>query len=393
MAFVSQEYPPNTHGGIGTQTYLKAHGLANFGHEVTVVSHSPDKSKHEYDEGPVHVIRIPSFDERLPIYTESARWLTYSAEVAVAVSELHARSPLDIVDFPEWGGEGYIHLLNQTKWNHIPTVVHIHGPMVMFAHTMGWPEINSEFYRIGTEMEGTCLRLADAIFSSSRCSADWCAKHYSLVRNKIPIMHSGVDTHLFQPLDIPKETRPTIIFVGKIEQNKGVELLLEASCQLAKDYPNLRLRMLGGGNAALTKKLKEKVRASGLPDLLDLVGYVERQDLPAHLSRAHIFAAPSIYEGGPGFVYLEAMACGLPVIACEGSGAAEVITPEENGFLIPSGDVDALTKTLHRLLSNQEERLEMGKRARRYVLREADSQICLKRLEAFYESVLSGENK
>ncbi len=113
IAFVSQEYPPETGwGGISSQTYLKAHGFAKLGHEVYVVSHSADEKKHEYFDETVRVIRIPSFDERLPIYTDPVRWLTYSAEVAAAVSKLHADISLDILDFPEWGSEGYIHLLN-----------------------------------------------------------------------------------------------------------------------------------------------------------------------------------------------------------------------------------------------------------------------------------------
>jgi hypothetical protein len=89
----------------------------------------------------------------MPIYTEAADWLTYSAEVARAVAALHTKSPLDVVDFPEWGAEGYIHLLNRTEWNHIPTVIHLHGPLVMFAHTMRWPEMTSELYPCGQKIK------------------------------------------------------------------------------------------------------------------------------------------------------------------------------------------------------------------------------------------------
>lgn len=388
IGLVSQEYPPETaHGGIGSQTYLKAHGLASRGHEVHVISHSPDHDRHDYQDGMVHIIRIPGFDERLPLYTEPARWLTYSAEVAAAVAALHERAPLDLVDFPEWGGEGYVHLLNRTEWNHIPTVIHLHGPLIMFAHTMGWPELDSEFYCVGTMMEATCLRLADAVFASGGPSANWCAEHYNLRREHIPILHLGVDTDLFRPHEVPKASRPTIVFVGKIARNKGVELLLEASSRLAGEYPDLQLRLIGRGDTDLAEELQARARADGLPDLLDLLGFVDRQALPKYLSRAHIFAAPSIYEGGPGLVYLEAMACGLPVIACAGSGAAEVVIPEENGLLVPANDSDALMQALRRLLADVKVREEIGKRARDYVLREANSKSCVARLEAFYKTV------
>ena len=83
LALVSQEYPPETgYGGIGSQTYLKAHGLASMGHEVYTISHSTDQARHEYKDGIVNLIRIPGLDERLSIHTEPVRWLTYSVEVA-----------------------------------------------------------------------------------------------------------------------------------------------------------------------------------------------------------------------------------------------------------------------------------------------------------------------
>jgi glycosyltransferase involved in cell wall biosynthesis len=326
----------------------------------------------------------------MAIYTEIADWLTYSIKVAAEVTVQHRRAPLDLVDFPEWGCEGYVHLLNRTEWNWIPTVIHLHGPLVMFAHTMGWPDKESEFYRVGMHMERTCLRLGDAVFSSSDCSADWCAKHYGLQRAKIPRLHTGIDTEWFYPRPVSKENRPTIVFVGKIVRNKGVEILLEAACVLAREYPNLQLRMLGRGESGIIQELQGKAAAVGLEHLLDLVGFVDRQDLPSYLSRAHIFAAPSKYEGGPGFVYLEAMACGLPVIACEGSGAAEIVLPGKNGFLIPPDNVDALVKVIRRLLSNPQACQEIGAFGRRYVLAEAESTMCLKRLEAFYTAVASG---
>ena len=209
IALVSQEYPPETaKGGIGSQTFLKAHGLSARGHEVHVISRSTDGIFSERDDDGVHVTRVPGLDARMQIHTEVADWLGYSAEVAVAVAALHANSPLDVVDFPEWAAEGFVHLLNQSEWNHIPTIIHLHGPLVMFAHTMGWPESESEFYRTGTAMEGACVRLADAVFSSSQCSADWCAEHYGVQRDRIPVLHTGVDTKLFSPRDVPKATRP-----------------------------------------------------------------------------------------------------------------------------------------------------------------------------------------
>ncbi|MEW6754945.1 MAG: glycosyltransferase [Candidatus Latescibacterota bacterium] len=106
LALVTQEYPPDTaRGGIGTQSHLKAHGLAARGHEVHVVSHGALAVPETCCDGPVQVHRIPGPDHRLPVRNDPTRWLLYSARVAEFLAELESRVPLDLVEFPEFGGE------------------------------------------------------------------------------------------------------------------------------------------------------------------------------------------------------------------------------------------------------------------------------------------------
>ena len=385
VCLVSQAYPPETGGGgISTQTHAKAHGLASLGHEVHVISHSTDAERHKYWDEQVRVTRIPGFDAGLTIQTEPVRWLTYSTQVAVEVASLNAEHPLDVVDFPEYGAEGYVHSLNQVEWGHIPTVVHLHGPLVMLAHTVGWPEVDSDLYRVGTEMEGACVRKADAVFSSSACSADWCARYYGLEAGDVPIIHTGVDTELFRPLDVPKDEGPTVVFVGKLVANKGVGDLVNACTRLAGEFPGLRVRMIAGRDDAAENWLREQADGAGCAGLLEFAGFVDQAELPMHLLRAHVFAAPSHYEGGPGFVYLEAMGCGLPVVACSGSGASEAVLHGETGLLVPPGDTDALAGALRQLLADVAAREAMGRRGREHVVRHASRPKCLRRLEAFY---------
>ncbi len=388
IALVSQEYPPETaHGGIGSQTYRKAHDLASLGHEMRVVSLSVDGCERRSRDGAVEVLRVPTDVAGLAIATEPTRWLCWSLAAAAAVARLHAEKPLDLVDFPEWGGEGYVHLLNRTPWSHVPTVIHLHGPLVMLASVLGWPERDSDLYRVGTEMEGTSLRLADAVFSSSDCSADWCAKHYGIPRESIPRLHTGVDVRSFAPRDLPRDPRPTLLFAGNLSESKGALTLLAAALRLAGEVPGLRLRMLGRGD--LAERLRAEAAAAGRSDLLELPGFVAREDLPHELARADVFAAPSVYEGGPGFVYLEAMACGLPVIAGQNGGAGEVVRDGETGCLVPPGDVEALVAALRRLLLDPDLRRTMGRRARRFVEQEAASEDCARRIEAFYAGVVA----
>jgi glycosyltransferase involved in cell wall biosynthesis len=390
ICLVSQEYPPETaHGGIGAQTYIKAHGLARLGHDVHVISHSLDGVRRRRRDGLVDVTRIPGADARLTIRGEATRWLTYSVEVAIALEDLLASTPIDIVDFPEWAGEGYVHLVNRPQGSRPAAVLHLHGPLVMFGQRLGWPDRDSEFYRLGTVMEGACFRLADAVFSSSRCSASWCMEEYGPREQPIPVMHTGVDRSLFRPLQVPRDGRPTILFVGKIARNKGVVQLVDTALSLAEEWPDLRLRLIGRGDENLRRSLEARALAGGRRDLLEMPGPMSRDDLPAEFAKADLFAAPSEYEGGPGFVYLEAMACGIPVIACAGSGSSEVVQDEENGLLVPPNDAGALRQALARMLADADLRKRLAARGLQYVAEEADSEVCLRRIETFYETVIA----
>jgi glycosyltransferase involved in cell wall biosynthesis len=268
-------------------------------------------------------------------------------------------------------------------------VVHLHGPLVMFAHAIGWPEVDSEFYRVGSAMEGACLRLADRVFSSSRCSAEWVARHHGIDPRQVPVLHAGVDTELFRPRRVARDGRPTVVFVGNVSGNKGVEVLLDAACAIAPEFPGLRVKLIGRGKPQYEAELLGAARAAGRPDLLEFTGFVPREQLPDHLGAADVFAAPSTYEGGPGFVYLEAMACGLPVIGCAGSGAAEVVTPGRTGLLVAPHDRAGLAGALRTVLGDVELRRALGAAARGYVEREADTRACVRRVAAFYASVVA----
>lgn len=388
LVLSSQQYPPETaDGGIGTQTYAKAHGLAARGHDVTVVSHSPDGVRRMYRDDRVNVLRVPGFDEQMPMHTMEAWWLTYSALVAAEIAALHRATPFDLVDFPEYGAEGFVWLLNRPELARVPTVVHLHGSLAMLSETIGWPERDSEFFRTASYMEGTCLRLADAVFSSSRCSAEWCTRAYGIPCESIPVLHTGIDVTHFSPRPAVEGGSPTVAFVGRVTESKGIGTLVDAVLQMAPHVPGLKLRLIGRVEPEYRAGIERRAHEAGRDDVIEFVGYVDRRHLPDILSSAQVFAAPSKYEGGPGFVYLEAMACGLPAIACVGSGAAEAVTDGVDGFLVPPGDVDALSQRLRQLLAEPPLREAMSAAARRRALALADTS-CLAGIESFYQSVI-----
>lgn len=390
ILLVSQEYPPETaHGGIATQALTKAKGLAALGHTVHVISHSIDGERHQISDSNIQVIRIPGLERRFPVMTEIARWLTYSLMVAEEIEHVLGKSDIDIIEFPEWAAEGYFYLLNRKERPLVPVVIHLQGPLVMFGHKIGWPDMQSSFYKTGTHMEAACIHMADAVYSSSECSSQWVRQYYDPRIKKIPVIHTGIDTNMFAPLPVDKYPNKTIIFSGHIVSNKGVTELVEASSKLSQQIPGLRLRILGRGEESFIQKLRKTAEQFYAPDLLEFPGFLPREVLPEELSRAHVFAAPSWYEGGPGFVYLEAMACGLPVIGCTGSGIQENVIHGQNGLLIQPKNTGALEQALRKILSDKDILFRMGRNARSYVEEHCDSINCLKKIEDYYLNVIN----
>jgi glycosyltransferase involved in cell wall biosynthesis len=374
VALCSQAYPPETaHGGISSQTELKAHGLARLGHEVHVFAQSADGRRREHADGAVRLTRVAGGEY---VESEAGRWLAYSVDLARELRE-HV---FEVVDFPEWGCEGFAYLLERAEWNRPTTVVQLHGPLAMLAQTIGWPEPASDFYVAGRAMEAACLWLADCVYSSSSTSRDWVVREYGLDGGRIPVVHMGVDTEAFRPQPELRDGRPVVVCTGRVARSKGVDVLLEAAALVAREVPDLRLRLLG----RVDDELRPLVHAS---DFVETAAFVSRDALPEALAAGHVFAAPSVYEGGPGLALLEAMACGLPVIACEGGGVSETVRPG-TGILVPPGEVEPLAEALLGLLRDRAAAEELGARARQHVLETADTRDCIRRLESLYESLL-----
>jgi glycogen synthase len=258
---------------------------------------------------------------------------------------------------------------------------------VMLAHTIGWPEPGSPLYHGGTALERACVQLADRLYSSSRLSAEWCATEYGVDAESIPVIHMGVDTELFRPRPLSEAQRPTLCFVGRIAESKGADQLVAAAIEIARSHRDLELVLVGEGEDGFVAGLRDTAERAGFPSLLRCPGFLDRRDLAAELARAHVFAAPSRYEGGPGLVYLEAMACGVPIVAPAGSGVEEVVADGETGLLVSPRDTTALTEAITRLLDDADLRGRLGTAARAFVVQEHDCAIGAERLERFLASV------
>ncbi len=149
----------------------------------------------------------------------------------------------------------------------------------------------------------------------------------------------------------------TILYVGKLIPEKGVVNLLKAYNTLIKKGYKLNLLIIGEG--PLQSKILDYIKRHNLNDV-HLLGFVQHHELPKYYSVADIFVLPSLSEPW-GLVINEAMASGLPIIATEFVGAAgDLIENGKNGYIVPSGDENALAESISNIISDSKLLRAMG---------------------------------
>ena len=176
------------------------------------------------------------------------------------------------------------------------------------------------------------------------------------------VIPNGIDLEEFNP-NYPKlkkfpNDKVNILFVGRIEKRKGLIYLLKAFKVLAKNFSNLRLIIVGKG--PLKKDCQQWAKENNLKEVY-FEGEKTSKELVPYYSSADIFVSPAIFGESFGIVLLEAMACGVPVVAFANQGYKEFLGNKKGGkFLVQPKDYKALSQKIEILIKNPQLRKEMG---------------------------------
>jgi glycosyltransferase involved in cell wall biosynthesis len=163
----------------------------------------------------------------------------------------------------------------------------------------------------------------------------------------------------------PKREGHRVIAIGRLEAQKGFDMLLKAFAQSAQQHPGWTLKIIGDGSRR--EQLQALAAALQIGDRVIWERAVKEPE--KELNRSDLFVLSSRYEGLP-LVLLEAMACGLPVVSFDcPSGPREVINDGEDGILVPPNEIEALAGSMSRLMSSEDERKRLGERAAHVVER------------------------
>jgi teichuronic acid biosynthesis glycosyltransferase TuaC len=259
----------------------------------------------------------------------------------------------------------------------VPFIVSVHG-LDVFADRQAGPllgrlakrqtrKVYSEAKRIVCISKKVCHLLADNLHA------------------KTVIIYNGVDPELFSP-GIEQSSCLSILSVGNLIPTKDQGLLIRAFAGVSQQMPEVKLEVIGDGPERAS--LGELSRQLGIASKVVFRGRQERGEVALAMGRCDVFALPSRYEG-LGCVYLEAMACAKPAVACTGQGIEEIIRDGENGRLVPPNDEAALTQALLLLLRDANLRKRLGRAARETVVRSHTVQNQAQELARLYKECLA----
>jgi glycosyltransferase involved in cell wall biosynthesis len=216
------------------------------------------------------------------------------------------------------------------------------------------------------------------------------------VQGRCVNLSDAVDTEYFateKAQSMPAVSRPMILLPAIIKMGKGQQDLAQAARILAANNLDFEVCFAGAVESeSLRRELGEYALANGLKDRIRFLGELKQDEIRNQFALSCMVVLPT-YNEGLGRVLLEAQAMQRPVVAYDSGGVAETFLPNETGFLVKTGDVEALADKIAYLLRNETERRQMGKLGREFVISKFSVSALIQRHEAFYLKAVSGDGR
>lgn len=359
ILLVNYEYPP-IGAGAGNATRFLAKSMAGLGLErVTVLTAGFGGLRGWAQEDGIEVYRCDSLRRR-PDRSNVFEMISFVKGASRAIGPIVERNrPEGVIAFFSIPC-GPLGLLARRRHG-IPYVVSLRG-----GDVPGTEKGLSLLQLCIVPLRRSLLKNALAVVANSQGLADASVK---ADRFPVRVIPNGVDTDYFAPAEEEK-SGPVfrVLFVGRFREQKNLFFLLDQFAALAKRLDGKKVELVLVGDGPLRKKLEAHAVRVGIMERTVWKGWLAKDELLRAYRSAHCLVNPSLYEGSPNAV-LEAMACGMPVVASSVMGNADIIIDGETGFLIDLAEAAKFSDRLAGLASAPERTAAMGRNSRNLVLR------------------------
>jgi glycosyltransferase involved in cell wall biosynthesis len=313
----------------------------------------------------------------------------------------------EVIDFSKEGKVDPLFLpkLISFVWERQIDIIHTHlnqatliGRLV--AKLMGIrPILSTRHYAYDHKEKGLVRRLErwsasvdSMILAVSKPVRDHLVSKDGCSSERIEVLTNAIDVNAFTVRDYVRPTvrtpwAPVIGAVGRLHPSKGYDTLLKTAEIVLKELPAVRFKIVGGGE--LLRDLKVKAEQLGISEAVEFLGQKQPAEIPDILTGFDVFVQASNWEAF-GIAIVEAMACGLPVVATEVEGVLDVVDDGVNGFLVPPRDPKALAERIIALCDDPELRRRIGDQAHRKAESHFDIRVMTDKLASVYLDLLNG---
>ncbi|HEV2066942.1 MAG TPA: glycosyltransferase family 4 protein [Thermomicrobiales bacterium] len=365
IALVSP-YSMQQPGGVAEHVAHLRDEFRRLGHDVTVMAPRGDLGGLEVGEGFYGIgrtITIPGNGSRMR--------LTFDVTLYADVKEIMRREQFDIVH------------LHEPLAPVLPYMVLLNSSAVNVGTFHSYSDSNPWYTAFKPYMSFVLTRL-DGRIAVSPPARDLMRQYFDGPYNVIP---NGIDVFRYgdhvEPFPWANDGTPRILFVGRFEESrKGFRYLLRALPLVRQQFPKVRLIVVGAGKPEKFATLMERYGIFGV----EFKGFVSQEDKARYYASCDVACVPSTGNESFGYVIIEPMAAGLPVVATNIPGYASVVTPEHDGILVEPKDPQALALGLVRALADRDLRARMRAEGRASARKFDWSQIATQVLDVYRQA-------
>ena len=365
--------PPTKGGAIERWIRDAAGRLTRRGHELHVISRDHGDGARSMEEGGVHYhfVRIPPrLDAGLPAALARGLWYYEGARAILGnvrpdVAHHHSR-PAGL-----W--------LCRGEWR---SVISLHS--MDYGWGFGYRGWDRPLFTRGLKAAARVLCVSNFIHQHT-------TERYPSIADRATTVYNGVDGETFKPGDSDSQSGSIVLYVGRVEERKGVHVLLDAFERIISSrVPTARLRIVGPssywtrGDNGYYDTLSKRCAAN---PRIELQGPTYDDRALSELYRtAAVAVVPSTFPEALGLTSLEAQASGVPVVVSDAGGLPETVSPGRTGFVFQNRQAEQLAESVVDVLLNRDRRAEMAAAAREWAMAKFSWDVIARQLEGVYEA-------
>lgn len=382
-------------------SYELAKGLQGAGHDVLVMTFcnpaNPEDTENEVDVAGIRVLRKKQKLNQYGTFMGLSRMQVFAWQAARArnlyeasAEDLKQFDP-DVIECQEFNGLGFFFAAEQS----VPLVVRCYGPMTLIARSGDIGDIPFADCELIEAMESSTVAAADGVVSICHDIASWWSERtgrsladFEIIRAPMTVSDAILQSELKK-----EEQFPTLFFWGRVEKQKGADLLIECLPRVVAEFPSARLIIGGeetkGYNQTVpyAQTMRSRVKELGLERSVEFLGFLERKRIVALARSAHICVFPSRYETAC-YSAIEAMSYGSCVVATRVGGLPEYVVHGETGWLVEPDNANALADGIIHIAKSEKLRESIAFRGPYHVREFCSKEVAARQSTAAYQKAI-----